>query len=167
MTSAFNFGKYSEEPVSQFILAPAETFILTLDDWGDPVDSKYVHGDEVQKRVNLRFKVDSDPKGGDPVDDDDRSVKGAEAAMWVNLNLNPNDKQSIWHVLVALDPDTEPKPGGSIEPYRGKKMKGTIVHSKGKKDPTKTFADVINPKAVPARLRQKAVNPLVDEDSDE
>ena len=183
MTSGFKLGSYSEKVPTQFVTPDEGFYVLALDDWDDPVKSAYADKEtgEYPWRVNLKFKVVNAIGEEGATNADGTDVVGATCGKFVDVDLNPNAKQSIWHVLCALDPTTEPEPGGEIERYRGKKLIGEIVHAvKDKKDKTTgrvipgqsvTYANVgsVKPlkKAKPAAKPAPKQNPLTAEDDDD
>lgn len=176
MTSGFKLGEYSEKVPSQFITPDEGFYVLALDDWDEPVRSAYADKEtgEFPWRVNLKFKVVNAIGEDGATNADGTDVVNATCGKFVDVDLNPNAKQSIWHILLALDPGNEPEPGGEIEPYRGKRLIGEITHTvkPDKKNTGKsiTYANVgsVKPikKAKPAAAKAK-VNPLVDESDDE
>ena len=177
MTSGFKLGSYSEKVPTQFVTPDEGFYVLALDDWDDPVKSAYADKEtgEYPWRVNLKFKVVNAIGEEGATNADGTDVVDATCGKFVDVDLNPNAKQSIWHVLCALDPTTDPEPGGEIEPYRGKRLIGEITHTTkpDKKNPGKTvtYANVgsVKPlkKAKPAAKPAPKQNPLTAEDDDD
>lgn len=166
MTASVKLGQYKETPEYQ---APDEGFyIATLDDWDEPVRSSYadrVTG-EFPLRINLKFVIVSDISGDD-------EFKGLSASKFVDLDLNPNAKGSIWGVLIALDPDNEPEPGMDIETYRGRQCVIEVIHkvkpSRERPGEVNTFANVgaVKPhKKAKKQATAPAKNPLLDDDDE-
>lgn len=165
MTASVKLGQYKETPEYR---APDEGFyIATLDDWDEPVRSAYadrVTG-EFPLRINLKFVIASDISGDD-------EFKGLSASKFVDLDLNPNAKGSIWGVLVALDPSSEPEPDMELDTYRGKKCIIEVVHKKkpNQNDPSKMniFANVGGVKAHKSKKAkpEPVKNPLLDDDDE-
>jgi hypothetical protein len=159
MTAGFKLGTYSDKPKSTFRLPDEGFYVMTLDDWEEPVRSAYIDKEtgEYPWRVNLKFKIVADVTGDD-------EFEGETVGGFYGIDLNPNVKDSIWHVLVALDPTEEPQAGGAIEVYRGKKLIGEVKH-KAKGD--KTYANVGAIKAFKKpkkHAEEPKRNPLLDDD---
>jgi len=149
------------------MLADEGFYVMTLDDWDEPVRSSFADKEtgEFPWRVNLKFKIVADVSGDD-------EFEGANCGKFVDVDLNPNAKQSIWHVLLALDPSEQPEPDQSVELYRGKKLIGEVTHTvkPDKKNPGKTvtYANVGSVKPFKkAKAAKAAKNPLLDESNDE
>lgn len=167
MTASVAVGKYSERMPATFTPPDEDFYVLKLDDWDEPVRSSFQDKEtgEYPLRINLKFKVVSDLQG-------DIEFEGKDASKFVDLDLNPNVKGSIWHVMLALDPTTEPEAGQQLEPYRGKSLIGEIVHNvKPKKNSpgeTVTYANVGAVKPVKKKKVESTAkkNPLLDNDDE-
>lgn len=167
MTASVKLGKYSEKIPTTFRTPDENVYVVKLDDWGEPVRSTYEDKEtgEFPLRIQLKFKIVKDIEGDD-------EFEGCDVSQWVNLDLNPNDKKSIWHPLVALDPANEPEPDMEIEEYRGKTCKANVEHSKPKANANgqmTVYANIVKTmpmkKAKPAAA--KAANPLLAGEEDE
>ena len=168
MTASVQLGKYSEKAPTAFRLPDEGVYFIKLDDWDEPRQSAYIDKEtgEYPLRINLKFKITKDLEG-------DTEFEGCDVGKWCGLDLNPNDKGSIWNVLLALDPANEPEPGMEIEDYRGKACKGVIEHSKpkvGADGQQKVFANITkvmaSKKQKPAAAPAPKANPLLDEDEE-
>lgn len=176
MTAGFKLGTYSEKAVGSFLVPDEGFYVMTLDDWDEPVRSSYIDKDsgEYPWRVNLKFKIVNEVGDTGATNQDGTDVVGATCSKFVDVDLNPNSKNSIWAVLIALDPSNEPEPGGAIEVYRGKSLIGVVVHKTkpDQKNPGKTltFANIGDVK--PVKKSKKGTepvpvkNPLLDPEED-
>ena len=174
MTAGFKLGTYSEKAAGTFLVPDEGFYVMTLDDWDEPIRSSYIDKDsgEYPWRVNLKFKVVKEVGDDDAVNADGTNVVGATVSKFVDVDLNPNAKGSIWQVLVALDPANEPEPGGAIEVYRGKQLIGEVVHKvkDDKQNPGQklTFANMGAVKAIKkAKAKpapEPARNPLLEDE---
>jgi len=164
MTAAPRLGSYSEKAPSSYVLPDEGTYVIKLDDFGEAKPSNWIDKEtgEYPLRIELKFKIVKDLEG-------DEEFANVGVSYWCGLDLNPNDRGSIWHVLLHLDPSVEPEPGMEIEDYRGKVCKGFIEHSKPK--PNKegvmtTFANLT--KTMPIKKNKPAAKPtnalLADDD---
>lgn len=155
-TAPVRLGEYKETTPGDFRAPDEDFYVLELDDWDAPVRSAYADKatGEFPWRINLKFKVVADLQG-------DVEFEGETTSGFFDLDLNPNAKGSILHVLRALDPTTEPEPGAPLEPYKGKRLIGEIVHKKkaSREDPTKilTFANVGSVKPMKKTRKAAAV----------
>lgn len=165
MTASVRLGSYSEKIPQAYTPPPEDRYVLKLDDWDEPKRSAYKDEDsgEYPLRINLKFKVVKDIEGDD-------QFAGKDVNKWVGLDLNPNDKGSIWNVLCALDPENEPDPESDIDRYRGKMLIGDVEHTTkpNKQGVMTTYANVgkvrANKKAKAGAAAGK--NPLLKEDDD-
>jgi hypothetical protein len=166
MTAGFKLGTYSDKVPTSFRVPDENFYVMTLDDWDEPIRSAFQDKEtgEFPMRVNLKFKIVADVSG-------DTEFEGEEVGKFVGIDLNPNVKDSIWHVLSALDPASEPEPGGAIETYRGKRLIGEVTHTikPSKKNPgqTVTYANVgaVKPFKKPKKAAEApARNPLLDDE---
>jgi hypothetical protein len=172
VTTGFKLGTYSDKPVGGFVVPDEGFYVMTLDDWDEPVRSSYIDKEtgEYPWRVNLKFKIVNALGDEGATNEDGTDTVGATCGKFVEVDLNPNAKGSIWHVLLALDPINEPEPGGAIEVYRGKKLIGEIEHikkpSKNNPGETVTYANVGAVKAFkkPKKQAEPAKNPLLDDE---
>lgn len=165
MTSSPKLGAYSEKKPTSYVLPDENTYVITLDDWGEPKPSNYIDKEtgEYPLRIQLKFKIVKDIEG-------DTEFKDADVSYWCGLDLNPYDKGSIWHVLLALIPGEEPEPGMEIENYREKTCKGLIEHSKPKPDKDGQMTVFANlTKIMPLKknkVAQPKTNPLLKDDDE-
>lgn len=163
-------GQWKETPQGDFRVPDEDFYIMEFVGWDAPVKSRYIDEatGEYPYRINLKFTVVSDLQG-------DLEFEGAKASNFFGLDLNPNAKGSILHVLRALDPTEEPEPGTPLDPYKGKRLIGEIVHktqpSNSGDGTTVTFANVGGVK--PLKKQRKAAatesetpkrNPLLDDE---
>lgn len=141
MTASVKLGAYNEKIPGEYKVPDEDFYVMTLDDWDEPIRSSFIDKEtgEYPLRINLKFKVQEDLQG-------DTEFADFTCSKYVDLDLNPYAKGSIWDVLVTLDPTIEPEPGMEIENYRGKKLIAEVVHKKkpSRDDPTKinTFANI-------------------------
>lgn len=171
-TSPVRLGEYKETVPGDFKAPDEDFYVAALDSWDNPVQSSYQDKStgEFPWRINLKFKIVADLQG-------DTEFADCDCSGFFDLDLNPNAKGSILHVLTALDPTEEPTPGSPIEPYKGKQCIIEVVHKKkaSKTDPTKilTFANIGGIKPLKKKNKPAAVaadppapkrNPLLDED---
>ena len=160
-------GSYSEKEPQNFTLVAEDTYVAHLSSADDPKPSSYIDKEtgEYPLRVQLRFKLEA-------ASDGDEEFKNEEVTLWCGLDLNPNDKGSIWSVLTQLDPDNDPSEGDELSNYFGKRCRVVVVHS----DPTKNkngkvYANVskvlpLKKTKAPAKAAVKQ-NPLTRDDEDE
>lgn len=166
MTSSVQLGQYSEKIRPAYTPPPEDRYVLKLDDWDEPKRSAYADDEtgEYPLRINLKFKVVKDIAGDD-------EFAGKDVNKWVGLDLNPNDKGSIWHVLCALDPENEPEPESQIESYRGKLLIGDVEHNTkaNKQGVMTTYANVgkVRANKKPKAGVTSGKNPLLNKDDDE
>ena len=129
-------GEYKETVPGEFRVPDEDFYVAEFSDWDAPVRSAYIDKPtgEYPWRINLKFTIVSDLQG-------DLEFEGETTSGFYDLDLNPNAKGSIWHVLQALDPSEDPKPGTPLEPYVGKRCVVEIVHKHkpSRNDPTQTF----------------------------
>src|SRR5690242_15754078 len=166
MTAGFKLGSYSEKQIGSYVVPDEGFYVMALDDWDEPVRSAYIdkESNEYPWRVNLKFKIVSDVSG-------DEEFEGATVGKFVDVDLNPNAKASIWGVLKALDPLNDPEPGGAIEAYRGMKLIGAVTHTvKPKKGgapgETVTYANLgdCKPFKKAKKTEPPKKNPLLDDE---
>lgn len=166
MTASVKLGKYSEKIPTTFRTPDENVYIVKLDDWGEPVRSSYEDKEtgEFPLRIQLKFKIVKDIEGDDEFAD-------CDVSQWVNLDLNPNDKKSIWHPLSALDPANDPEPDMELDTYRGKSCKANVEHSKPKANANGVMTVYANvAKTMPLKKNKPApapkTNPLLAEDDE-
>lgn len=166
MTVSVKLGSYRETVPGDYQVPDEDFYVATLDDWDEPIRSSFLDKEtgEYPWRINLKFKIVADLAG-------DLAFADATCSKYVDLDLNPHAKGSIWAVLTALDPTTDPEPNQEIEPYRGKKCIVEVVHKKkpSRDDPTKinTFANVgvVKPmKKKAGAIAAPKKNPLLDDE---
>ena len=160
-------GSYSEKEPQNFVLVDEDTYVAHLSSADDPKPSSYIDKEtgEYPLRVQIRFKIEA-------ASDGDEEYKNEEVTLWCGLDLNPNDKGSIWHPLQALDPDNDPEPGMDLADYYGKRCRVQVVHSDPSKNKDrKVYANVskvlpLKKAKAPAKSAAKQ-NPLTRDDGDD
>ena len=180
MTASVRAGRYTEE-IAPLYTPPAENrYVIKLDDWDEPKPSNYPRevidedGDTITTyplRINLKFKIVKDIEG-------DTEFAGKDVNKWCALDLNPNDKTSVLHVMQALDPSVEfgpdmddDDPRMELDYYRGKTCKGDVEHTikPNKQGVMTTYSNVGKVYANKAKKEPAAakVNPLLKKDEDD
>lgn len=136
-------GEYKEQTTDDFILPDEGFYVLKLVDEDDPIQSRFEKpkgSGNFPLRVNLKFEIVRNAIDGD------EEYAGEVVGKFVGLDLEPWRDDSVYHVLVALEPGEEPDAGSDTREYRGKLCVGEVFHSKkpNAKDPSKmnTFANV-------------------------
>lgn len=169
VNAPLRFGQYREDAPVEYRVPDEDFYVVELIGNDDPVQSQYQDKatGEFPMRANLKFRVVADLQG-------DLEFQDCEVGKFVGLDINPNDKGSILHVLNALDPTADVEPGASLAPFIGKQMIAEITHTtkprKNKPGETATFANIAGFK--PAKKQKKAAaavpapepNPLLDDD---
>lgn len=172
-------GEYREDMPQTYRVPDEDRYIMELIGNDEPVQSKYQDKatGEYPYRVNLRIRIVSDLHG-------DLEFEGLECGKYVGIDLNPNDKTSIWHVLEAIDPGADHRAlaGKSIAPYFNRPFVGDVDHtvkaSTKRPGETVTYANVgaVKPakkkKPAPVEIDEepetpkKKRNPLLDDDEE-
>jgi hypothetical protein len=167
---AVRLGEYKETAPGEFRVPDEDFYVAELEGWDAPIRSTFIDKatGEYPWRINLKFAIVADLQG-------DVEFAGETTSGFYDLDLNPNAKGSILHVLRALDPTEEPEPGAALEPYQGKRCIVEVVHKKkpSRTDPsvTFTFANIGGIKPMKKQKKSTAAepeapkrNPLLDED---
>lgn len=155
-TAPLRFGQYREDAPSEYRVPDEDFYVVELIGNDDPVPSQYQDKatGEFPMRVNLKFKIVSDLQG-------DLEYEGCEVGKFVGIDINPNDKGSILHVMNALDPAAEVEAGASLAPFLGKRMIAEITHTtkprKNRPGEFATFANIAGYK--PNKKAKKAAEP--------
>src|SRR4051794_39898344 len=145
-------GQRRDEAPPEYKVPPEDFYVARFRKYDDPVPSAFANRDtgEYEDRIRLVFAID------DP--DAEQDVQGAEVSMYCDVEVNAFRKQSIYHVLLALDPEHEPEGGEDLDDYKGKKVRIEVVH-KTKGD--KTYANIGAIK--PARRQRASSAPKEDD----
>lgn len=137
-------GQRRDESPPEYPVPPEEVYELEFVKYDDPVDSAYIdrRTGDYPKRIRLVFAIRDD--------DADKKYQGAEVSMWCDLEVNALLNKSIYHPLLALDPENEPEGGEDLDEFKAMRCRGLIKHTvKG----DKTYANV--EKVMPLKKRRR------------
>lgn len=143
-------NRHDQEPPAYPPL-PEEVYVAVFVEHGEPKHSDYLdrRTGEYPLQIRLVFAV-HDP-------DVDEAWLGEKAGAWFDYEMNALKRKSIYHPLLALDPDHEPQGGEDLATYLGKRCRIAVKHVK-KGD--RTFANV--DRVMPYR-KQRAAGPADDD----
>lgn len=134
-------GKRYDQKPPEYAVPPEDFYVLEFSEYDDPVASTFKNRDgEYPMRIRLVFVI-NDP-------DTDDKYQGAKVSLYCDAEVNALNEKSIYHPMLALDPENEPQGGEDLDEYKGMKCKGVIKHTvKG----DKTYANVASVKAMRRR----------------
>ncbi len=151
-------GQYKEQAEQDFVLPDEGYYVLKLVGEDDPKPSQFDKpkgSGNFPLRCNLKFEIVKNAIDGDD------EFAGEEVGLFVGLDLEPWRDDSVYHVLVALEPGEEPDAGSDTRDYWGRQCVGEIKHVKkaSSKEPGKTvtFANVVSVK--PYKKKKAAAEP--------
>lgn len=150
-----------DEEIPEFVIPDEGWTPARFLRYDDPKTSQYKNRDgEYPMQIPLIYKITSG------------EFEGVEVRAYRNLDLNALDKNSIYHDLLSLDPESEPEGDEDLDDYIGRRNEIKIVHRTSKKNPDKTYANVgevraARKKAKPAgKAKSKADEGTWEEDED-
>lgn len=135
-------GRRNDQEAPEYPVLPEDFYVMEFVEYDEPVESAYLDKatGEYPWRMRLVFAV-KDPEV-------DERWQGEKASVWVDCDMNALRKQSIYHILYALDPANDPEGGEDLDDYKGKRIRAEVKHTK-KGD--KTYANIASVK--PMRKR--------------
>lgn len=137
-------GKRRDEAPPEYEVPPEEVYVAEFADYDDPVQSSFKNRDgEYPMRIRLVFAISDD--------DADEKYQGAKCSMYCDVEVNALNPKSIYHPLLALDPENEPQGGEDLDEFKALKCRISVKHTtKG----DKTYANI--DKVLPLKRRRGA-----------
>lgn len=137
-------GKRRDEAPPEYEVPPEDMYVAEFVEYDDPVQSTFKNRDgEYPERIRLVWAVRDDEA--------DEKYQGARVSGWYDLEVNALNPKSVYHPLLAMDPDNEPEGGEDLDEYKAAKCRVVVKHTtKG----DKTYANV--DKVLPLKRRRGA-----------
>lgn len=138
-------GKRHDESPPTPEVPPEDFYVFEFVDYGEPQPSKFKdeRTGEYPMRIRLVFAL-RDP-------DVEDKFQGAKASAHFDVEMNALNKKSVYHPLLALDPENDPQGGEDLDEYKGTKCRGALKHRKSGEE---TYCDIADIK--PLRRRRGA-----------